>query len=57
MEIYVPIKTVPLTIDELEDVVEDEVGSGLGHEVEGLRVAHGSLLLVHLPSAVSFRKS
>lgn len=38
---------VDLTVDELEDVVEDEERAALGHELESLGVAHGALLLIN----------
>ena len=39
------------SVDESEDVVEDVVAAGtVGQELEGLGVAHGSLLLVDLQS-------
>ncbi len=37
-----------LTEDELEDIVEDEIGVALLKQLEGLRVVHGPLLLVDL---------
>jgi len=47
---YVPNQPrLPLTIDELEDVVEDEEASAtIGHKLEGLSVVHRSLFLIDL---------
>lgn len=37
-----------LTVDQLEDVVENEERTTLGHQMEGLGVVHGALLLIDL---------
>ena len=42
-----------LTVDELEDVVEDEERSTLGLQLESLGIVHRSLLLVNLYVVVS----
>lgn len=44
-----------LSVDELEDVIEDEVlARGIAGELEGLSVAHGTLLLVDLWVRISW---
>lgn len=42
-----------LTVDELEEIVEDEVRAAIGHQLEGLGVVHGALLVVDLGTWVS----
>lgn len=37
-----------LTVDQLEDVVEDKVLATLLSKLEGLGVVHGALLLINL---------
>ena len=37
-----------LTVDELEEVVEDEVRTTIGHQLERLGVVHGAFLIVDL---------
>jgi hypothetical protein len=40
---------IRLTVNELEDIVEDEVlARGVAGELEGLGVVHGALLLIDL---------